>query len=65
MDKINLHPDSHNLGEKEAAHGTPYFPFQAYSQEDTGGQFFAPYHWHDEAEFIYVENGTLQLKTEN
>lgn len=65
MDRINLQADLHALGEKEAAHGTPYFPFQAYSQEDAGGQFFAPYHWHDEAEFIYVARGTLQLKTEN
>ncbi len=64
MSITHLQENQHSLGEKEEAHGTPYFPFQAYSQEDTGGQFFAPYHWHDEAEFIYVTSGTLQLKTE-
>lgn len=65
MNKTNLHAGLHAIGEKESAHGTPYFPFQAYSQEDSGGQFFAPYHWHDEVEFLYVESGTLQLKTEH
>ena len=51
MNKINFR--------EEERHGTPYFPFQAFSQKDTCGQYFAPYHWHDEVEFLYVTEGSL------
>ena len=51
--------------QKEAKHGTPQFPFQAFSQHDTCGQYFAPYHWHDEAEFLYVTEGSIMLRTES
>lgn len=61
MNKINT--DS-ILGIQETAHGTPYFPFQALSQKDENGQYFAPYHWHSEVEFLYVTEGSVQLKTE-
>lgn len=47
------------------SHGTPGFPFQAYSQEDLTGQYFVPYHWHEEVEFIYVTKGSLALRTQN
>ena len=57
MNKIHL--------QKEAQHGTPQFRFQAFSQRDTCGQYFAPYHWHDEAEFLYVTEGSITLRTEN
>ena len=57
MNKIHL--------QKEAKHGTPQFPFQAFSQHDTCGQYFAPYHWHDEAEFLYVTEGSIMLRTES
>lgn len=57
MNKINI--------QEENPHGTPYFPFQALSQEDTCGQYFAPYHWHDEAEFLSVTRGSLLLCTES
>ena len=50
---------------EETPHGTPYFPFQVMSQEDTCGQYFAPYHWHDEVEFLYVTQGCLQLCMES
>ena len=40
MNKINI--------QEEERHGTPYFPFQAFSQKDTCGQYFAPYHWHED-----------------
>ena len=56
MNKINFR--------EEERHGTPYFPFQAFSQKDTCGQYFAPYHWHDEVEFLYVTEGSLLLHTE-
>lgn len=56
MYKINI--------QEENPHGTPYFPFQALSQEDFCGQYFAPYHWHEETEFLYVTKGSLTLRTE-
>ncbi len=56
MNKIHL--------EKEAHHGTPQFRFQAFSQRDICGQYFAPYHWHDETEFLYVTEGNITLRTE-
>lgn len=56
MNKIHL--------QKEKKHGTPQFHFQAFSQKDTCGQYFAPYHWHDEVEFLYVTEGSLLLHTE-
>lgn len=56
MNKIHL--------QKEAKHGTPQFHFQAFSQRDTCGQYFAPYHWHDEVEFLYVTEGSILLRTE-
>lgn len=56
MHKINI--------QEENPHGTPYFPFQALSQEDLCGQYFAPYHWHEETEFLYITKGSLMLRTE-
>lgn len=49
---------------EETPHGTPYFPFQALSQTDHCSQYFAPYHWHDEVEFLCVTKGTLRLCTD-
>ena len=49
---------------EETPHVTPYFPFQALSQTDHCGQYFAPYHWHDEVEFLCVTKGTLRLCTD-
>lgn len=57
MTKIN--------SKEELPHGTPYFPFQALSQEDNYGQYFTPYHWHDEVEFLYITEGSLILRTEH
>lgn len=56
MNKIHL--------QKEQKHGTPQFQFQAFSQMDTCGQYFVPYHWHDEVEFLYITKGSLLLQTE-
>lgn len=59
MNKIHLI----DKGQEEGRHGTPQFPFQAFSQEDLRGQYFVPYHWHDEVEFLYVTRGELLLRT--
>lgn len=59
MNKIHLKEE----GREEGRHGTPQFPFQAFSQEDLRGQYFVPYHWHDEVEFLYVTKGELLLRT--
>ena len=50
---------------QEKPHGTPYFPFESFSQADLTGSYFAPYHWHDELEFLYITKGSLTLRTEN
>lgn len=57
MNSLSYH-ESHS-------HGSLGLPFQAYSQEDPYGQYFVPYHWHEEVEFIYVTNGSLVLRTQN
>ena len=44
MNSLSYH-ESHS-------HGSLGLPFQAYSQEDPYGQYFVPYHWHEEVEFI-------------
>ena len=55
-----------NLSYHEShSHGPLGLPFQAYSQEDPCGQYFVPYHWHEEVEFIYVTKGSLVLRTQN
>lgn len=46
----------HSLKEK-SAHGTPEFPLQVYTHDDSFHSVTA--HWHDELEFIFVEEGTL------
>ena len=55
-----------NLSYHEShSHDPLGLPFQAYSQEDPYGQYFVPYHWHEEVEFIYVTKGSLVLRTQN
>ena len=46
---------------EEHTHGTPDFPLQVYSHYDKDGFFFVSQHWHEELEWIYVENGALNL----
>ena len=48
---------------QEKPHGTHYFPFESFSQADLTGSYFAPYHWHDELEFLYITKGSLTLRT--
>ena len=42
-------------------HGTPVFPMQIYSHHDTNGFYFVSQHWHEEVEWLYVDNGILDL----
>lgn len=49
---------------EEEPHGTPYFPFEAFSQDDPLGNYFVGYHWHDEVECLYVTRGSFLLHTE-
>lgn len=50
--------------QEEEPHGTPYFPFESFSQEDSLGNYFVAYHWHDEVEFLFVTRGSFFLRTE-
>ena len=59
MNKIHLI----DKGQEEGRHGTPQFPFQAFSQEDLRGEYLVRYHWHDEVGFLYVTRGELLLRT--
>ena len=49
---------SHSLKEMNA-HGTPMFPLQVYTHRDKNGFYSVTAHWHDELEFLYIEEGTL------
>lgn len=42
-------------------HGTAQIPLHLYQQFDPEGKLSIPYHWHDELEWIYVEEGRLLL----
>lgn len=42
-------------------HGTSVFHFEVYSHYDKDGFYFVSQHWHEELEWIYVENGILHL----
>lgn len=46
---------------EERSHGTPIFPIQIYSHHDTNGFYVVSQHWHEEVEWIYVDNGVLEL----
>lgn len=49
---------SHSLKENNS-HGTPMFPLQVYTHQDKNGFYSVTAHWHDELEFLYIEEGTL------
>ena len=40
-------------------HGTPMFPLQIYSHKDKNGFYSVTAHWHEELEFLYIEEGTM------
>jgi len=46
---------------ENCVHGTPVFPLEVYTNHDEDGFFFAPQHWHEELEWLYVDNGLLEL----
>ena len=41
-------------------HGTPMFPIQIYSHKDKNGFYSVTAHWHEELEFLYIEEGTMR-----
>ena len=43
------------------SHGTSFYPLQVYSHADKNGFYFVSQHWHDEMEWIYVEEGLLNI----
>ncbi|MDO4260820.1 MAG: AraC family transcriptional regulator [Eubacteriales bacterium] len=47
--------------QEKLPHGTSFFPLQVYSHQDKNGFYFVCQHWHEELEWIYVENGVLHL----
>ena len=42
-------------------HGTSIFPLQVYSHRDKNGLYHVSAHWHDELEWLYVEEGCLRI----
>lgn len=44
---------------EENSHGTPMFPLQVYTHKDKNGFYSVTAHWHDELEFLYIEEGTM------
>lgn len=45
---------------ENSIHGTPAFPFYIYSKFRKT-DYYVGYHWHAELEFIYVEEGTMEV----
>lgn len=44
---------------ENSRHGTPLFPLQVYNNR-SHTDYHVAYHWHDELEFIYVEDGVIE-----
>ncbi|XID94168.1 helix-turn-helix domain-containing protein [Paenibacillaceae bacterium WGS1546] len=47
---------------EERRHGTPQFPFAAYGMDRVRGETILDNHWHDEAEFLWVESGSATFQ---
>lgn len=45
---------------EKRTHGTAFFPFHVYTHYALN-QYFVFYHWHEEVELIYVEQGCMEL----
>ncbi|MEC0182422.1 AraC family transcriptional regulator [Paenibacillus peoriae] len=45
---------------ENSIHGTPSFPLHIYSKLRKT-DYYVGYHWHEELEFIYVEEGTMEV----
>ena len=44
-----------------AIHGTALRPLQVYHQDYLFGGILGPYHWHEEWEWIWVEDGEINI----
>lgn len=47
---------------EDRVHGNSMFPFRSYMVDYLDGQVIFNMHWHPELEFIYVEEGTINLQ---
>lgn len=47
--------------EEHRRHGTDAFPMEYYLVDSNHPRYNMPYHWHNDAEFIYVQKGQLLL----
>ncbi|WP_419883596.1 AraC family transcriptional regulator [Peribacillus sp. B-H-3] len=45
---------------ENSIHGTPFFPLHVYSKV-RDRDYHVGYHWHDELEFIFVEDGVMEI----
>lgn len=46
---------------EKSVHGTPFFPLHVYTKQSENNRYFVGYHWHEEMELIYVEEGVMQI----
>jgi len=56
MSKIHL--------KEKSIHGTSSFPLHVYTKAKNN-LYFVGYHWHEEIEFIYVEDGFMEINVNN
>lgn len=49
------------LLKEKSVHGTPFFPLHVYTKQSENNRYFVGYHWHEEMELIYVEDGVMQI----
>lgn len=47
--------------QEQSKHGSPLFPMHIYLHRDPNCVFFVPYHWHNEIELLYIEQGEFQI----
>ena len=46
---------------ENSIHGNPLFPLHIYCHKDPTGKFSVSYHWHEEIELIYIEQGEFLI----
>lgn len=46
---------------ENSIHGNPLFPLHVYCHNYTTGKFSVSYHWHEEIELIYIEQGEFLI----
>ncbi len=47
--------------QERSKHGSPLFPLHIYLHRDPNCIFFVPYHWHNEIELLYIEQGEFKI----